>query len=125
MVRTIEIEIFIYQHFSQNSVDNENSTLLFRNLTVFMEQFNNKMSRKNVFLPLRLCQKIYTTKYSGKKIIPHNAYFLGNQLISLSVLAKIMEFYHSSPGYPQILWTRRFINGPYFAHLRICRFFIF
>jgi hypothetical protein len=106
-------------------VDNEISTDFAKQSMVFVDQFNKEMSRKNNFLLLRLHKKNGTTRYCGKNIISHNAYFLGNQLISLSVLAKIMEFSRSSPGYPQILWTKRFMNGPHFAHLAICCFFIF
>ncbi len=67
------VGIKVYQHFSQNSVDNEIATDFSKQSLVFMDQFKKVLSRKTIFLPLRLPQKNYTTKYSGKKLFPHNA----------------------------------------------------
>jgi len=49
MMRATELEVLIYQHFSENSVDNAISTHSLDHLTVFMEQCNKEKSRKNSF----------------------------------------------------------------------------
>ena len=75
MLAIRHVGIKVYQHFSQNSVDNEISTDFSKQSLVFMDQFQKEMSRKTFF---------YLYAYP-KKITP------------LNIAAK--NYFHTMPKY--------------------------
>jgi len=75
MLAIRHVGIKVYQHFSQNSVDNEISTDFSKQSLVFMDQFQKEMSRKTFF---------YLNAYP-KKITP------------LNIAAK--NYFHTMPKY--------------------------
>ena len=125
MLAIRHVGIKVYQHFSQNSVDNEISTDFSKQSLVFMDQFQKEMSRKTFFYlyaypkkitPLNIAAKNYFHTMPKYQAISSFLYqSLRKERNSIShhhVIHKICGIY--------FLW-----NGPHFAHLRICDFSLF